>query len=71
MIPWTNKYEDISEINVDRNGVIEEDREDDLYEDWAKYDEELRERWTKFVGKQGFTIRKYLYLSINELWHND
>merc|ERR1711909_40380 len=51
MIPWTNKFEDVSEINDDSNGVLEESGEDDLYEDWARYDEKLRERWTKFVEK--------------------
>merc|ERR1711963_733492 len=56
IISWTNRIEDISETNgrqaVDDNtGVVRETEEEDLYEDWAKYDEELKERWTKFVEK--------------------
>merc|ERR1719234_1133813 len=42
MIPWTNKSEDLPEIIDYNNGIVEEYGEDDVYEDWAKYDEELR-----------------------------
>ena len=35
----------------DSDGLLENKHSDDLLEDWAKYDKQLRERWTKHVHK--------------------
>ena len=54
IISWTNRIEDVTETNGwqavdDDTGDVKESEEEDLYEYWARYDEELKERWTKFV----------------------
>ena len=49
IIPWTNNVVEHQTQITERNAAVDETEDEGLYEDWARYDDKLRDRWIKIV----------------------